>query len=139
MMDAFDYRDIREKSLRGPRVTSLFQHFEDIAAGIRQAPRKPVRAARRFLEESRDNQSYHEIFQLNIGTFYKHLCASIPFLVEQHCRVGIALNKLAQRRSCSETRNKPFTLYETSSADGTNARTLAQYSHGLVATLTSYH
>ncbi|NEQ97628.1 MAG: class I SAM-dependent methyltransferase [Cyanothece sp. SIO2G6] len=87
-----------------------------------------------FLNQSPEYQEYHSIFQRNIGTFYQHLCASIPFFIEEQCRLGIALHKLARfRLDCNQ---QTFTLYETSSADGTNARTLAEYSQGLIKTLT---
>jgi len=133
-MEQFDYNHIRSVALAGPRVTSLKPHFENIASGISQAPTKDIRAAADFLNQNHDHHEYHRVFQRNIGTFYQHLCASIPFFIEEQCRLGIALYKLAQHRS--NYHQEPFTLYETSSADGTNARTLAEYSQGLVKTLT---
>ncbi|MBT9316469.1 hypothetical protein [Leptothoe spongobia] len=133
-MEIFDYAQIRAVALKGPRVTSLLQHFENIAAGIAQSPRQGVHAATDFLNQSSEYQEYHRIFQRNIGTFYQHLCASIPFFIEEQCRIGVALQRLADSRL--KQGKQPFTLYETSSADGTNARTLSEYSQGLIRTLT---
>ena len=134
-MESFDYAQIRASLLKGPRLTSLLPHFENIAAGRAQAPHQDVVAAPDFLSrQSSEYQQYHQIFQRNIGQFYKHLCASIPFFVEEQCRVGLALHQLAQQQA--KNKPAPFTYYETSSADGTNARTLAEYAQGLVRTLT---
>lgn len=133
-MRPYDYLKIREESLLGPRVTSLYQHFEDIAAGIRQIPRKAIVAKDEFINRNPNYGRYHSIFQRNIGTFYKHLCASIPFLIEEHCRLGVALYELGRMKSFQT--GDLFTLYETSSADGTNARTLAEYSGYNIKTLT---
>ncbi|NEO88353.1 MAG: hypothetical protein F6J87_29485 [Spirulina sp. SIO3F2] len=133
-MQSFDYERIRADFLKGPRLNSLLPHFENIAAGRSQAPHKEVLAAPVFLEQRSEYKEYHNIFQRNIGQFYKHLCASIPFFVEEQCRLGIALYKLAQHRLSNK--EAPFTYHETSSADGTNARTLAEYAQGLVRTLT---
>lgn len=132
-MELFDYDQIRAIALKGPRVTSLKQHFENIAVGISQAPCQPIQATDDFLNQSPHYRDYHRLFQHNIGTFYQHLCASIPFFIEEQCRLGVALYQFAQQRS---SHREPFTLYETSSADGTNARTLAQYAQGSIKTLT---
>jgi tRNA (cmo5U34)-methyltransferase len=133
-MNEIDYNRIRGASLQGPRLTSLFQKFEDIALGLQQVPKGDVHADPSFLKCSNKFYEYHNIFQKNIGTFYRHLCASIPFLLEEHCRLGVALSQLAHIQN--RDKKQPFTLYETSSADGTNARTLAQYSKGIIKSLT---
>ncbi|NET15168.1 MAG: class I SAM-dependent methyltransferase [Okeania sp. SIO1H6] len=133
-MKVFDYDKIRATLLKGPRVTSLLKHFENIAAGISQAPTQSIYATSDFLSKSNEYREYHTVFQRNIGTFYKHLCASIPFFIEEQCRIGVALQRLAKHRLKDE--KNPFTYYETSSADGTNARTLAEYSQGMIRTLT---
>ncbi|NET57651.1 MAG: class I SAM-dependent methyltransferase [Symploca sp. SIO2E6] len=133
-MEVFDYDKIRYVLLKGPRVTSLLKHFENIAAGISQVPKQSVYAASDFLSKSNEYREYHSLFQRNIGTFYQHLCASIPFFIEEQCRIGIALQRLAKHRLKDE--KYPFTYYETSAADGTNARTMSEYSQGMIRTLT---
>jgi hypothetical protein len=120
--------------LQGSRVTSLLKHFENIAEGISQAPIQKIYATSEFLNTSSEYREYHDVFQRNIGTFYQHLCASIPFFVEEQCRIGVALQRLVEYRLKDEKRL--YTYYETSSADGTNARTLAEYSQGVIKTLT---
>ncbi len=133
-MKKYNFEHIRKKALKAPRVTSLLEHFESIAAGVLQAPKTAIVASPDFLQKDPEYEKYHQIFQRNIGTFYKHGCASIPFLMEENIRVGTALYALAKEKYARS--KKPLTFYETSSADGTNARTLAEYSNGLIRTLT---
>jgi len=132
-MENTDYIEIRNAALQGPRITSLMPYFDNIADGISQVPKREILAEEDFLRRHHDYRHYHELFQRNIGTFYKHLCASVPFFIEQQCRIGVALQRLAQSRA--RTNNDLLTLYETSSADATNARTLSEYSHGLIRSL----
>lgn len=132
--EVFDYDAIRETLLQGPRLGSLLAHFENIALGISQVPQQKVCATSEFLSQDREYQEYHDIFQRHIGTFYQHLCASIPHFIEEQCRIGVALKRYVEERSQQEKR--VFTYYETSAADGTNARTLAESTQGLCQTLT---
>ena len=134
MNSDYDYEEIRRKALQGPRVNSLIQRFENIADGTAQVPGSDPAASAEFLSEDPEYRAYHNIFQRNIGTFYRHGCASIPFLIEENIRVGIALSRWAKLRH--EHEEPPLTFYETSSADGSNARTLSEYSEGLIRTLT---
>ena len=129
----YDFEEIKQQLLRGPRVTNLAPVFERIASGLTQRPRKEIYAAPEFLKQNQELADYHDILKRNFGTFLKHGCASIPFLLEELVRIGVAVNKLAKT---TETSNKPFSFYETSSADGTAARTLAEYAAGRIYTLT---
>ena len=135
-MEVFDYDEIRATLLKGPRVTSLLKHFENIAAGNSQAPTQHIYASSDFLSKSNEYREYHTVYQRNIGTFFQHLCASIPFYLEEQCRIGVAIHRLAKHRLKDEKKPFPFTYYETSAADGTDARTLAEYSQGMIRTLT---
>lgn len=128
------YQKYRDFCLTSPRMTSLIPHFEAIASGSKQRPNKIVLGNSEFLSQSPDLRRYHEIFHRNMGIFYEHYCASIPFLLEEQCRVGVALGKLAQLNGSAS--QPSFSFYEASAADGTNARTLAEYSDGLIQTLT---
>lgn len=130
----YDFEEIRQRALTGPRVTSLLGSFERIAAGITQVPNHPINAAPEFLRQNKEYVRHHSIFQKNLGTFYKHGCASIPFLIEENIRVDVALKQLATMRI--QNAGVPLSYYETSSADGTRARTLAEYTDGYIRTLT---
>ena len=67
-----------------------------------------------------------------MGDFWKHYCASIPFIAEQQCRVGFAILEISR---LSE-KNKILTFYEMGSQDGTHARTLAGEANGSIKTVT---
>ena len=133
-MTNYNYQQIRELCLQGPRVTTLFNHFETIAAGFKQFPINAILGSPDFLSQDADLKSYHDLLQQNIGTFTKHFCASVPYALEERCRMGLAIFKFAQY--LRENSNDYFTYYETSSTDGTDARTMAEYSGGLIRTLT---
>ena len=130
----YNYELIREKALQGPRVTTLLSSFEKIAKGDAQVPAIKVKAASEFLNKAPELQKYHEILQKNFGTFMEHLCASIPYSLEEIVRVGVAIDKLARVKSIAGS--DKFSFYETSSADGTAARTLAEFASGTITTLT---
>jgi SAM-dependent methyltransferase len=129
----YNYEEIRRRLERGPRMTSLCAYFERIAAGEILRPSHRVIANDGFLARSEQHISYHETLQRACGTFLQHGCASIPFLMEEIVRVGIALHRYAHHRT---PENSIFNYYESSSADGTVARTLAEYSAGKILTLT---
>jgi hypothetical protein len=114
-------------------MTSLLQHFEDIAAGNKQIPKRPVVGNLDFLSQSHDLWLFHDLLQKNMGTFYPHYCASIPFILEELCCLGTAICRLAQHRI--KDKSDGFTYYEVSAADGTNGRTIAEHSRGLIKTL----
>jgi len=126
----YDFDTIQSRLLCGARVSSLLPAFERIAQGSAQKPKETVVASPDFLSKNEELLKYHTVFQKNFGTFLNHGCASIPFLLEELIRVGIAINKMAMERKT------PLYYYETSSADGTVARTLAEYGMGKIHTLT---
>jgi hypothetical protein len=134
-MNAEDYQKIRELCLRSPRMTSLLTHFEEIAKGNKQVPSQPVIGNLDFLARDECLASYYEVLMRNMGTFYKHYLASVPFLLEEHCRIGTAIYKLVKMEAESNNTNR-FSYYEINSADGTNGRTIAEFSGGLIRTLT---
>ncbi|MBT9317711.1 hypothetical protein [Leptothoe spongobia] len=129
-----DYQKYCDESMKSARLTTLFNLFEEVARGKIQAPQQPIEANLEFLSQDPDLVVYHDLLQKNMGHFYKHYCASVPFITEELCRLGIALCRFAQH--LSENNNSCFTYYETSGADGAQGNTIAEYSHGLIKTLT---
>ena len=128
----YDFVSIRENALKGPRVTSLLPTFERIASGDIMAPKVPVPVSPKFLAQHAEYKKYYEMFSRNIGAFNMHAFASIPFLMEQNIRTGVALYAMANN---AKKHGTPYlTMYSTSSADDTHGRTLAEYSNGLVKT-----
>ena len=131
-----DYDAIKERLKNGPRVTSFLLHFESISRGKSQVPATRVVAAEAFLAHSSQLTSYHQVFQKNFRNFMHHLCASIPYSLEEMVRVGLAIARLSKVRNQDSDTAYPYSFYETSSADGTFGRTLAEFAGGRVGTLT---
>ena len=129
-----DYEAIRAKALGGPRVTTLLQRFEDIAMGEVQVPTSTPTPEPEFLAQNEEYRKYYEVHKRNLGVFNRHGLASVPFLLEECIRTGLALSRFASARK-SES-GEQLTFYGTSCADGTYARTLAEYSKGRIVTLT---
>lgn len=110
----------------------LTQEFEDISSGRIQAPIKEIEIAKEFVYGNTKLQRYCDEYRKNMGDFWKHYCASIPFIAEQQCRVGFAILEISR---LSE-KNKILTFYEMGSQDGTHARTLAGEANGSIKTVT---
>lgn len=68
-----------------------------------------------------------------IGTFYRHALASIPYAFEEFARVDEALINFVAESGASASR--PAAYWETSSADGTRGRVLAELAEGRIVTL----
>ena len=131
-----NFEKIRLELLRGPRLNNLMEHFEDIASLKKQIPISEVTPLQNFLQ-SKINLEYYQVFKKNCGPFFNHAMASIPYALEEHCRVSVAINRYAQYKikEAKESPKEPLKFYELSAADGTNARTLGEFSKGLVKTL----
>jgi hypothetical protein len=113
----------------------LANEFKNLATGTIQAPKIPVTGNLSFLSSNSDLLKYHNLLVKNMGPAFEHFCASIPFVIEELCRIGITLSNLTkeQSRNCHEH----FTFYEMAAFDGAYARTLAEHSNGLIRTLTN--
>jgi SAM-dependent methyltransferase len=115
-------------------LNNLFIHFDALARGLIQVPSRPVVGAPDFVQSDKDIGCYHELLTAGLGTFYRHYLASVPFLLEQHCRLGVAVARYA--RATREGRGgRPLAYWETSSADGANGRALAAFGEGMIRTL----
>ncbi|NGO71508.1 class I SAM-dependent methyltransferase [Streptomyces boncukensis] len=116
-------------------MIGLADRFDDIATGRDQVPRVPVRSTIRDAVHDRRLLDYQDAMTERSGPLFQHFMASVPGILEEMSRVGVALCRLAERRSAAEPRD--FTFYEADAFDGTNGRTLAAFSQGRVKTLTS--
>jgi tRNA (cmo5U34)-methyltransferase len=133
-MDDEVCRAIRERTLRRRRESPLFKNLHYIAGGIDQVPVARATGELHYLSGCDDLLAYHDIFQRNMGTFYRHYSASIPFVIEEQCRVGVGICRLAQRLT-RNTDDDFITFREMSVGDGANGRTMAEFSKGLIRTL----
>lgn len=129
------YERYCQQCYQSPRLTRVFQHFGDIGAGKIQVPTKLVEVDKQFLHQDPELLAYHQLFQQNMGHFYKHYCTSVPFILEELYRLGLAISRLAKYLSRDE--HDYFCLYNTTGEGDVNGITMAKYSQGLIRTFTN--
>ncbi|NEO72683.1 hypothetical protein [Moorena sp. SIO3H5] len=135
-MEKERYRKIRERTLQlYNKNPLLFKHFHDISGGMKQVPSAIPTGNVNYLSNHDYLLDYHDLFQRNMGIFDKHFVASIPFLVEENCRIGVGIYRLAQH--LVKEKDNYITLWETGGGDGVNGRTMAEFSKGLIRTLST--
>ena len=135
-MEKEKYRKIRECALQWyNRDPLVFKDFNGISGGMKQVPCPIPTGNVNYLENHDYLLDYHDLFQRNMGPFDKHFVASLPFLVEENCRIGVAINRLAQH--LVKENDNYITLWETGGGDGVHGRTMAEFSKGLIRTLSS--
>lgn len=114
---------------QGPRINELAGFFAETAAGRSGMPvRKPVVDARLLPAD----ELLRDLIRLQAarqGFFDQHYHGSIPYRLEEECRMAYAILKYA--RHCSA----PISLYSLGTAEGTMARTLSEFSGGQILSL----
>jgi hypothetical protein len=125
-------QDINEFSTEcdlGPRLNQLAGFFSETAAGKSGVPvRKPVIDTRLLP----DDVLLHRLITLHSrrqGNFDQHYHGSIPYRLEEECRMAHALLRYAQLSSSD------VSLYSLGTAEGTMARTLSELSRGKIQSL----
>lgn len=114
----------------------LAGHFDDLASGRTQVPRRPVRSRIAETAPGAAHLLHHDLMVANAGPLFSHFLASVPEVLEELCRVGQALVADAARRA--EQGLGPLCYYEADAFDGTQARTIAAAAApGQVLTLTN--
>jgi hypothetical protein len=113
----------------GPRLNQLAGFFSETAAGKSGVPvRKPVIDTRLLP----DDALLHRLIELHSrrqGNFDQHYHGSIPYRLEEECRMAHALLRYAQLGFSD------VSLYSLGTAEGTMARTLSELSRGKIQSL----
>jgi hypothetical protein len=124
-----------EEYLRQSAMVRMAEYFNDLATGQTQVPRQSVKT--RIREQITDPQvlNYHDLMVEKTGPLFTHFLASVPCILEEMSRIGVALDRFVQFQA--QTIKQVFTFYEVDAFDGSNGRTLANYSQGRIKTLTS--
>lgn len=113
----------------------LAGHFHSLATGASQVPLQPLDSHLRAEIQDPKVLDYHDRLIAGAGPLFSHFLASVPYILEELARVGVALTRLAQANS-SDT-DQTFSLFEVDAFDGSNGRALTGHSHGLIRTFTS--
>jgi len=134
MINRKDFKKIKNDILNGPRLTVLLKHFEYIAQGKTQRVKNTVKPSDVFLSSDTELKKYYKVYKKNLGTFNHHGIASIPYVLEECLRTGVAINRYSRWKY--KESSDYLTFYGTSCADGTHARTIAEYADGKIYTIT---
>lgn len=113
----------------GPRINELSGFFASTAAGKSGMPtRRPV-ADTRLLPDQDLLRAVVALHAARQGHFDRHYHGSIPYRLEEECRMAHAVLRYALQRGV------PLSLYSLGTAEGTMARTLSELSDGRIQTL----
>lgn len=124
-----------ERDLQQSAMFKLSGHFHSLATGASQVPLQPLDSHLRSEIQDPKVLDYHDRLIAGAGPLFSHFLASVPYILEELARVGVALTRLAQANS-SDT-DQTFSLFEVDAFDGSNGRALTGHSHGLIRTFTS--
>lgn len=121
-----------EVAKQSPRLNKMLNDFSDIVSGDSGVPNKPVTLNTTLLESDKYSLAFSEYRNQFAGQFNQHFVASLPYVMEEQCRFGAALQLYLQRHH-TEPALKVYTLGD---ASGVMARALTASSQGRIQTLT---
>ncbi|AMB87590.1 hypothetical protein AWM79_20765 [Pseudomonas agarici] len=124
-----------DRNLQQSAMLKLAKHFHSLATGTSQVPRQPLDSHLRSEIHDPCVLDYHNRLIEGAGPLFSHFLASVPYILEELSRVGVALTRLAQINT-RET-GQTYSLFEVDAFDGSNGRALAGHSHGLIRSFTS--
>jgi len=124
-----------DRDLQQSAMLKLAGHFHSLATGASQVPLQSLDSHLRSMIRDPQVLDYHDQLIANAGPLFSHFLASVPYILEELARVGVALTRLAHADS-AET-GKTFSLFEVDAFDGSNGCALASHSHGLIRSFTS--
>ncbi|MEZ2223392.1 class I SAM-dependent methyltransferase [Rhizobium sp. RCC_161_2] len=119
---------------KAPRLNSFASFFERTASGLGGAPDlgKPE-PEMELLSFDLACMTFWDTHKRLWGHFDSHYFASIPYRLEEECRLGAAILSFAEKAwAC---RGRPATIYTLGAGAGTLARTLAKLGDGRLKTL----
>lgn len=121
--------------LENAPMIRMAEYFHSLATGSAQVPRQSVSSRVRHLLRDPEVLAYHDMMVAEAGPLFTHFLASVPAILEEMARVGVALTRHARQRR--QHADQHFEFYELDAFDGTNGRTLAKRSGGLIRSFTN--
>lgn len=126
---------ILDAELRQSAMLQLSDHFHCLATGTSQVPARSLRSHLRAQISDPHVLDYHDRLIKGAGPLFLHFLASVPYILEELCRIGVALTRLAQNSVRADRRS--FSIFEVDGFDGSNGRAMAEHSGGLIRSFTS--
>lgn len=119
---------------KAPRLNAFAEFFEQTATGAANQPdiAQPV-VAPDLLGYDFDCLTFYDTHRRLWGEFDKHYFASIPYRLEEECRLGAAILRFGLKAWAQAGR--PATVYSLGAGAGTLARALAKLGDGRLKTL----
>lgn len=119
---------------RAPRLNEFTNFFERTATGLEGAPDfgAPI-VEQDLLQFDLDCLTYADTHRRLWGKFENHYFASIPFRLEEECRIAAAAFRFCLTAWAREKR--PATLYTLGAGAGSLSRSLAKLGDGRIKTL----
>jgi len=133
MIDKAQLTAFVAQARNAPRLTGMYEEFGRLAAGTSGRPIKTVTLDASLLRSDAPSLEYAKIRQRHACTFNQHFVASLPYVLEEQCRLGAGLLKYGQ--FVTENENRPMALYTLGDGSGVTSRTLAEMSQGNIHTL----
>jgi len=124
-----DFTQFFQECDRAPRINELSDFFASTAAGRSGSPIKQPQIDRRLLIGDEILDRFVELHMQRRGPFDQHYHSSIPYRLEEECRLGHAILRY------SSDQPDPLNLYTLGTAEGTMARVIAELADGSVRTL----
>lgn len=125
---------IIEEWRKAPRLNSFASFFNNTAAGKAGSPDlKEPAPDQHLLQNDLDCLVFWDSHRRLWGHFDRHYFASIPFRLEEECRLGAAILAYGQRVWARSER--AATIYTLGAGEGTFVRTLAKLGDGRLKTL----
>ncbi|MEB4589883.1 hypothetical protein VSS37_02725 [Candidatus Thiothrix sp. Deng01] len=131
MTDNFD--NFIQRNKHGPRLTVLSGFFQGVTRGESGMPDRDIAADRSLLFGDALTEQFCDEYERRICSFSRHFLPSIPFMLENECRLGAALVEFGKAVAPAGERLK---MYNISNAEGTFSRTLADFPGSRFTTLT---
>lgn len=110
MTEAYDTRSkISNKWLNGPRINALLGLFSKMASGEKGKPQHGnVEIDEHLLIHHDELMEYYQIHKKFTGIFAQHYYASVPYSLEEDCRLGYSLLKYLEELSLQKNRVAAF-------------------------------
>lgn len=124
--------DFMRECDNAPRLNQLERFFSTTAAGVNGKPMSVPKVDKRLLSDRDGASRFIDLFVRRMGKFDEHYYTSIPYRLEEECRLGHALLAFAAETSTAE---RPFFIWSLGTAEGTLARTVAELGNGIIKTL----
>jgi tRNA (cmo5U34)-methyltransferase len=121
---------------QGARLTNLSDEFEKLASGITGVPSvDEVLPDFKLFDTNADILQFYSTYRNYCGKFNLHFLTSIPYVLEEECRLGSALLRYLLKQN--RLKKRTVTLQTMGNAEGVIARTITKLGNGGISTLTN--